>query len=75
MLLDVPDRRMETDPTSCRILTSNDVYITISNEYDARITIFHGFIALRLRTSGSADTLYTAVGSCKIIESNNDLTL
>ena len=57
------------------MLTSNDVYITITGGYDAHITIFHGFIDLRLRTSGSVSTLYTALGSNKFIESNNDLTL
>ena len=75
MLLDVLDWRMEIDPATCRMFTSNDVHITIPNGYDARITIFHGFIDLRLRTSGSVSALNAAFGSSKLVESNNNLAL
>ena len=75
MQLDVLAWRVDIDPAACRIITSNDVYITIPNGYDARITVSHNSINLRLRMSSSVSTLCTAVGSSKFIESNNDLTL
>ena len=75
MRLDVPNWRMDIDPTICMMLTSNDVYITITGGYDAHITISHGFIDLRLRTSGSASALNVALGSSKFVESNNNLAL
>ena len=75
MLLDVPDWCMEIDPAICMMLTSNDVYITITGGYDAHITISHGFIDLRLRTSGSVSALNAALGSSKLVESNTNLAL
>ena len=75
MRLDVPDWRMEIDPTICLMLTSNDVYITITGGYDAHITISHDFIDLRIRTSGSVSALNATLGSSKFVESTNNLAL
>ena len=62
MLLDVPDWNIEID-------------LTIRMMLPLHITISHDFIDLRIRTSGSVITLNAALGSSKIVESNNNLVL